>query len=609
MSRLFLAWLAILSIATGPSPPVAASEPPSGEDARSAVLSTLRAETQSRQPLDRRALLQSALEQSPDAESARWQSGYVKVAGEWRPFEQTGVAAHDALRHEYHTLRKAAGQNTDHQVRLANWCKANRLAEQERAHLTAALAFSGDRDLPHVRRRLGQNLVNGRWMTREEIAEAERSSREMLQAMKVWGRQLQSIADRLEGNRRQRDSATADLHGIDDPSAIPAVELVLTSAHERAALQAVAWLDKVDRYEASLALARQAAFSEWPSVRTAAAEALKSRRWEDFMPPLLAAMHRPVESKSQVLIGGRGEIFYTHLCVREMSDHWQVARYSITSFASRVPGRPVLYFRPRLFRVLSDGLVATRSGRRRNDAVRLAGDDSHARERIIADRSEQTERFNTRVGTLLADITGRSFTSSPNEWWNWWVARIDVEQRPKRVVVVDEQDRVIRPPRDAPLVPPSSCFVAGTPVRTDTGLVAIESIQVGDRVLAKDIETGELAYKPVVLTTRREAPHVVRLTVGSESFDMTGGHLVWASGDGWTKARDLSPAQPLHTATGTVAVDSVESAKPATVYNIVVDEFHTYFFGEFMILSHDPTIPRLTNVLVPGLPPGDSASE
>ena len=58
---------------------------------------------------------------------------------------------------------------------------------------------------------------------------------------------------------------------------------------------------------------------------------------------------------------------------------------------------------------------------------------------------------------------------------------------------------------------------------------------------------------------------------------------------------------PLHTVTGTVAVDSVEPLGPGTVYNLVVADFHTYFFGEAKILSHDPTTATLTNAIVPGL--------
>jgi len=44
-------------------------------------------------------------------------------------------------------------------------------------------------------------------------------------------------------------------------------------------------------------------------------------------------------------------------------------------------------------------------------------------------------------------------------------------------------------------------FVAGTLVHTNTGLVPIEQIKVGDMVLSKpEIGEGELAYKPVVNT-------------------------------------------------------------------------------------------------------------
>lgn len=615
MSRLLLAALVTLSIGVNSARLVVEPESSSDKDARADVISVLSAESECRQPFDRRALLQDVLRENPDAAPVRWHAGDVRVAGEWRSVDDgIDTIRDDALRETYWTLRDAAGQNDDDQVRVANWCKANGLPQQERAHLTAALAFSGERDLPAVRARLGQQLVGGRWMTQEEAAEAERSSREMFQSMKTWGNRLQNIGKRLAGNRRQRDSAVLDLKAIDDPSALPAIELVLAPAHEFAGLQAVEWFARNDRYQTSLALARQAAFSDWAQVRSSATDVLKSRRWEDFIPPLLTTMHRPAESMFQILIGGRGEVYYTHLCAREMNDHWQVARYSMTSFASRLSGR----FGPNSFRrrqivAPEPILVPSRSARRRNDAVRLAHDDFHARERMIVGRNQQSERFNARIGTLLADITGRPFTSSPDEWWNWWVARIDVEARPKRVVIVDEQERFILPPRDAPVryprVQAMSCFVAGTPIWTDSGHRPIEDIRIGDRVLAKNVETGELAYKPVVLTTKRQAPHIVRLSVGRESFEVTGGHLVWASGSGWTKARDLTATQLLHTVTGTVAVNPVEAVGSGTVYNLVIADFHTYFFGDAKILSHDTTIPKLTNVLVPGLPPEHSHAE
>ena len=51
-------------------------------------------------------------------------------------------------------------------------------------------------------------------------------------------------------------------------------------------------------------------------------------------------------------------------------------------------------------------------------------------------------------------------------------------------------------------------FVAGTPVHTPDGLVPIESLSPGDRVLARDPVTGEVSYQPiehVIVTADKEA--------------------------------------------------------------------------------------------------------
>lgn len=46
--------------------------------------------------------------------------------------------------------------------------------------------------------------------------------------------------------------------------------------------------------------------------------------------------------------------------------------------------------------------------------------------------------------------------------------------------------------------PGGTCFVAGTLVSTDKGLVPIEKIKVGDLVSSKNPETGEKALKQVL---------------------------------------------------------------------------------------------------------------
>lgn len=56
-----------------------------------------------------------------------------------------------------------------------------------------------------------------------------------------------------------------------------------------------------------------------------------------------------------------------------------------------------------------------------------------------------------------------------------------------------------------------ACFLAGTLIHTEQGLVPIEQIKVGDRVLSKDESgEGELVYKPVVRTVKTENIPIVK---------------------------------------------------------------------------------------------------
>jgi len=58
---------------------------------------------------------------------------------------------------------------------------------------------------------------------------------------------------------------------------------------------------------------------------------------------------------------------------------------------------------------------------------------------------------------------------------------------------------------------------------------------------------------------------------------------------------------PLHHVTGALAVGSVQDAEVAVTYNLIVADFHTYFVGKTNLLTHDNTVLRPTNAVVPGL--------
>ena len=150
--------------------------------------------------------------------------------------------------------------------------------------------------------------------------------------------------------------------------------------------------------------------------------------------------------------------------------------------------------------------------------------------------------------------------------------------------------------------PRNECLAAGTPIWTETGPVAIDQIRMGDLVLTQNLRSGELKFAPVLSTSTRPPELLLRLRFRREIICATGGHPFWVSGKGWIKARSLEPGMALHTAHGIIELDSVEEEKVAAkAYNLIVDECHSYFVGDKLILSHDNSTREPVANPVPGL--------
>jgi hypothetical protein len=134
-----------------------------------------------------------------------------------------------------------------------------------------------------------------------------------------------------------------------------------------------------------------------------------------------------------------------------------------------------------------------------------------------------------------------------------------------------------------------NCFVAGTKVLTDEGEKNIEDIEVGDMVLSKDEVNGELAYKEITATFNHETDEIYNIHVDGQTIEATFNHPFYVEGKGWTFVKDLKPGDLLVQSDGnTLKVDSIELLhKRVTVYNMTVDEFHTYFVSELGIWVHN----------------------
>jgi hypothetical protein len=151
----------------------------------------------------------------------------------------------------------------------------------------------------------------------------------------------------------------------------------------------------------------------------------------------------------------------------------------------------------------------------------------------------------------------------------------------------------------------SSCFAPGTKVWTLVGQQAIEKIKVGDRVLAQDVESGELAYKPVLAVTTRPPARWMKIGLGTEAITATPSHPFWASGKGWRMTKQLKAGSLVHTLSGSVPLESVEklesdSSDAVVAFNLIVADFSTYFVGDGGLLVHDNTPRRPTAAVLPG---------
>jgi RHS repeat-associated protein len=130
------------------------------------------------------------------------------------------------------------------------------------------------------------------------------------------------------------------------------------------------------------------------------------------------------------------------------------------------------------------------------------------------------------------------------------------------------------------------CFAEGTEVDTPDGLRPIEDLAPGDLVLARDEDTGELAWQPVVDTVRRESTAVLEIELTSgDTVDVlvvTPEHPLWHTEHGWTDAADLAPGDTLSSVNGeSIVVTAVTSLDdPTAVYNLQIANDHNYAVGE-----------------------------
>jgi hypothetical protein len=212
----------------------------------------------------------------------------------------------------------------------------------------------------------------------------------------------------------------------------------------------------------------------------------------------------------------------------------------------------------------------------------------------------------SQVVSTLNQITGADLPEDRNAWTAWLDNQLGYARPPKQSALAFKptlvQNSAAYMPRfdgaaSKPLqVVSHSCFAAGTRVITLEGSRAIETLEVGDRVLTENARDGELRYQPVLSVLRNPPSPTFAVRVSGDTIVTSPFHRFWVSQRGWVMARDLKGGEKLRTVEGSKKIHSVEAGEVQPVYNLTVAVDHDFFVGSIGALVHDITLPDTRQV-------------
>lgn len=529
----------------------------------------------------RHALLAQARNSAPQYAPARWHSGQLQWEGNWLAVDrlQQNLAADRRLA-EYRQRRDAAGKSVDAHRALAQWCGKNNLPSHAQFHWASVL-LTKPRDSDAIAA-LRLTKWRGQWFTPEGLAHAKQAIADAEAAFEKWQAEIDAIKTDLHGDDARRQAkAMARLKGIRQSDALPAMVASLVDADEWYSLGVIHAIAEMPEQSATNALTWQAVVSPHAKVRQAAAEALKPRPLQSFVPALVGSLTSPLEFSTYFASMESGQMKTGMVVEREMpfSEQRLTITQPLARGGQRLDPRPVQraaqirqQMRQISNRIRAEGLLQARI----------------AHEVLTA--NQVTDAQNQRVFGALEIATGRQFARVPHIWWGWW-------QEHNELFVAEPKPRLSRAFTDSLTM---SCFVAGTPVWTEMGQRPIEQLRPGDRVFSQDPVTGELALKFVIEITTRPASPTFRVEVGDEAIVATRGHPFWATGKGWRMAKELTSDDRLHGIDGAVPIDALSEGPEFEAHNLVIQEFGTYFVGKTGVLVRDNTLRGFPTNPLPG---------
>jgi Pretoxin HINT domain len=552
-------------------------------DAAEHIARALQCEVEGRDR-ERREHLILALLAEPNNATARSLLGHVQAEGGWlRASAMVNGESNDPLNHRqlYVERRERTANTAEAQWRLALWCQSQKLGPEARAHLHVVTRLDPSRS--DAWRLLGYRRHRGRWMTAEQIeAASEQTARRDTDHARWRHRLLNALNATHAAAGSSHETDSSDLAEIDDPHAVPAIWSVLVSGNSPDHLLASRLLGQILTPESSRALAYLAAHTPSSEAQRSAAETLRGRDPREYADIWIEMLQRHVSYTVNVdptwaavaltvdFPSSRDQLFFSTFAVP----------------VSQTPDGPI----PGMFM-----------------APNTLGPDFERASLAVS----QIERHNQEIGAQNARLANLLFVTvaadlgaDQEDWREWYADQLGYSYHPK--------PRSPKPFRVGFISTPyltTSCFAAGTPVHARHGIIAIEELKVGDQVLSRAPESGILRYRPIIAVHQTGLKPTIRLLVDHESMDTTGIHRFWKAGVGWLPAKALKTGDLVRALSGAGLVQSIADGPVQPVFNLEVEQDHSYLIGQAGILVHDFSISRsVDNVFDSAIRPQDRAT-
>ncbi len=132
------------------------------------------------------------------------------------------------------------------------------------------------------------------------------------------------------------------------------------------------------------------------------------------------------------------------------------------------------------------------------------------------------------------------------------------------------------------------CFTEETLVLTEKGFKRIKEISGSDRVLSQNEVTGEQSYQ-VAKLIRKKSKEIVSVKINGQIINATIEHP-FMTDKGWVKAGELHEgSKVLNSRKKYYVVESIEykGYSGINVYNLIVENYHTFFITESGLMVHN----------------------